>query len=387
MTTFDPCMVCESTDFEPLKVSNWKITGVGDLDVSFGLCRDCGHISQNPCPSDDVIEAFYRELSNYFHPEPDWSPPPVPAAETTKRLVGAARRFKPGKGSLYGIGIGSGRDLIYMQRQGWDVSGCEPSPTAAKQAGDLMSVDIEVGFADECLTGGRTFDVIMLSHVLEHVAKPKDMISLVHDHLDDDGVFLLEVPCARQAHRLCLGWLTLEHLSYFSTDILVRLLEEAGFFPMEITLDDWSHKYPTVTVVARKALDRVRREAPYLNQYAANKDLMEAHLRIDRAHWHAAEARFQHLKTAYVYAAGVHTAQLFSETNLLNKIEVVGIADSSPLKVGKQQGGRDIISKDQFLAGYAGQHVIISSYNSETQIAEMLAAEGIPAEKIVRLYT
>lgn len=386
MANYDPCMICRSTDFELLKTSDWTISGLGKISVSFGLCRDCGHISQNPCPPGHVIDAFYTEMSNYFRPDPNWMPPSEPVSATTRRLVEGARRFKPDGGSLYAIGCGSGRDQFYLAKDGWDVSGCEPSAEAAAQASKLIGTDIEVGFASDCLTGGRQFDVIVLSHVLEHVADPRNMIELVHQHLAVDGLFLVEVPCARQAHLLCPGWLTLEHLSYFSTDILTRLLEESGFLPLEITIDDCSHKYPTITVACRKTKPGQQPVTGYQNGYSANSHMMQTYLLNDCAHWQAVENRFQHVAEAYIYAAGVHTAQLMSETNLPERVKIIDVVDSSPLKVGKKQGEREIISKNRLLADYAGEHVIISSFNSETQIAEMLARDGVPEDKIVCLY-
>lgn len=387
VTDTSPCMICSSPAFEPVKTSSWTITGVGEVPVQFGLCRNCGHICQNPCPDAATIEAFYLEMSNYYVPDPNWKPPKIAVSATTRRLVETARRHRPEKGLLYEVGCGTGRDLHYFQRDGWQVAGCEPSPDAGQQAKALTGADIDIGFADQCLKGDRTYGAMVLSHVLEHVTDPRAMLELIHAHLDDDGLFIVEVPCARQAHQLCLGWFTLEHLSYFSTDILVRLLEETGFLPIEIIIDDCSNKYPTITVACRKSVPSDTQAGPYFNGYAANRHMLDLYLARDRAHWQAVEARFAGVTRAYIYAAGVHTAQLMSETDLLNRVEILGIADSSPLKVGKRQGAHEIISKEALLKHYAGEDIIVSSHNSETVIAEMLIEAGVPSEKVIRLYT
>jgi len=46
------------------------------------------------------------------------------------------------------------------------------------------------------------FDTIIMSHVLEHIEKPVDVLKLVYNWLADDGVFLLSVPNAKSFHRL-----------------------------------------------------------------------------------------------------------------------------------------------------------------------------------------
>lgn len=387
MSYFDDCMICGSRDFEVMKASHWMITGIGDVPVSFGLCRDCGHIAQNPCPSGDVIEAFYSEMSNYVNPDADWVPPAVPEVATTVRLVETARRHKPAHGTLYEVGCGNGRDLHYLKQDGWAVAGCEPSGPAGGQAAALTGAEIDIGFADDCLKGDRMFDAVVLSHVLEHVPDPRAMVELIHKHLKDNGLFLLEVPCARQPHLMCVGWLSIEHLSYFTTELLMRLLEECRFVPMEIILDDVSNSYPTITVACRKAQDADTRDQHYPNQSGANRLMLADHLARDAAHWQAVEARFAHVSSAYIYAAGVHTAQLLSETGLRETVDILGITDSSPLKAGKRQGDHTILSKEAFLDRYDGEHVIISSFNSERAIAAMLREEGISEDRIVRLYT
>ena len=387
MARFDDCMVCGSTNFEAMKSSNWVITGIGEIPVQFGTCRDCGHIFQNPLPALETIDAFYTEFSNYLKPDPNWVPPEMPETPTSRRLIELANHYRAEKGSVYEIGCGSGMHLYYFQKDGWNVQGCEPSPDAGTQAGNLLNTKIDIGFASDCLTGSPKYDVVTLSHVLEHVPDPRALLELAREQIADDGVFILEVPCARQPSRLCIGWLALEHLSYFSEPVLTRLLEETGFEVLQIVIDDLNPKYPTITVAARPCTNAGEYNKPYHNAFPVNRDMLAKHIRIDTQHWDRVNQRFSHVEHAYIWAAGVHTAQLFSETSILSSVNIKALVDSSPLKTGKKQGPFDILSKEQFLTAYKGEHVIISSYASEKAIAEALKKEGIEDDKIVRLYT
>lgn len=387
MAEFDTCMICGSTNFEAMKSSNWVITGIGDVPVQFGACRDCGHIFQNPLPALETIEAFYTEFSNYLKPDPNWVPPETPETPTSARLIDLANHFRPEKGSVYEIGCGSGMHLYYFQKDGWNVQGCEPSPDAGAQAQALLNSKIDIGFASDCLTGSPKYDVVTLSHVLEHVPDPRALLELARDQVADDGVFILEVPCARQPSRLCIGWLALEHLSYFSEPVLTRLMEETGFEVLQIIIDDLNPKYPTITVAARPCKNAGGGNTPYLNAFPVNRDMLAKHIQIDTQHWDRVNERFAHVNDAYIWAAGVHTAQLFSETSILATVNIKALVDSSPLKTGKKQGPYNILSKEQFFKAYKGEHVIISSYASEKAIADALKSDGISEDKIVRLYT
>ena len=46
------------------------------------------------------------------------------------------------------------------------------------------------------------FDTIILSHVLEHIERPQQLLKQIYNWLSDSGVFLISVPNAKSFHRL-----------------------------------------------------------------------------------------------------------------------------------------------------------------------------------------
>jgi 2-polyprenyl-3-methyl-5-hydroxy-6-metoxy-1,4-benzoquinol methylase len=48
----------------------------------------------------------------------------------------------------------------------------------------------------------KKFDTIILSHVLEHIEKPQELLQLVFKWLANDGIFLVSVPNSKSIHRL-----------------------------------------------------------------------------------------------------------------------------------------------------------------------------------------
>jgi hypothetical protein len=69
------------------------------------------------------------------------------------------------------------------------------------------------------------FDLVILSHVLEHVAAPRAFLGLVRGKLAPLGALFIEVPNQDYLHKLSLG----THLLFFSPTSLGFLLESAGF--------------------------------------------------------------------------------------------------------------------------------------------------------------
>lgn len=384
----EPCMICKELDFELMKSSNWEVAGSGNVQICFGICRNCGHIHQNPCPSGKVLDAIYVDSSSYFAIDAYVISPDIPQSPTSLRLVDFAARHKPERGTIYEIGCGNGRQLVYLQRDGWQVTGCEPSAPTAAQASQILSAEIEVGYAKPQFKDPSGYDIVLLSHVLEHVTDPRDLIETAKKNLKKDGVLLIEIPCIREAKFLCPGWLQIEHLSYFSENLIIQLLEEAGMEILETQIVDINRyiNYPTITIACKKAQKSEGNKYHFISDYEENKQYLTEYITQDAAQWAGVSKHFEHVTDAYVWGAGMHTYQLFSDTDILERINVKGIIDSNPLKAGSKIGKYPVIDIDTFHQNHDSEHVIISSYCSENEIAESLKRSTFPHHLIVKLY-
>ena len=101
---------------------------------------------------------------------------------------------KPTQGQrLLDIGCGNGFFLASAKEAGWQVSGVEPDPVAAAVARD-RGVHVMVGTVDLLADESNCFDVITLSHVIEHVHEPQKLLESVHRLLKPGGVIYVETP-------------------------------------------------------------------------------------------------------------------------------------------------------------------------------------------------
>ena len=102
----------------------------------------------------------------------------------------------------------------------------------------LRSIGIEVEVAPvETVLGhlDRTFDIIALSHVLEHLLEPVRVLELLRTRLRADGVLYVEVPnivpemLTRYPDHPWAPRYDEPHVTFFSTESLKHVLERAGF--------------------------------------------------------------------------------------------------------------------------------------------------------------
>lgn len=87
------------------------------------------------------------------------------------------------------------------------------------------------------------YDTIIMSHVLEHIENPSEVLNKIKGWLSNDGIFLISVPNAKSIHRLVaveMGFLNSEyelnlrdhelgHCRVYDMDILTTQIIDAGF--------------------------------------------------------------------------------------------------------------------------------------------------------------
>lgn len=146
---------------------------------------------------------------------------------------------KPIQGQrLLDIGCGNGDFLVSAREAGWQVSGVEPDPKAAA-ATRQRGIDVTVGTVDLLEGVSHCFDAITLSHVIEHVHEPKQLLQAVQRLLKPGGIVYIDTPNI-QSHGTAIfkkNWRGLEtprHLVLFNPASLTELLYATGFAGIKI---------------------------------------------------------------------------------------------------------------------------------------------------------
>jgi SAM-dependent methyltransferase len=134
---------------------------------------------------------------------------------------------------LLDVGCGSGSFLQIAQSCGWTVMGVEPDPKAVaygrEQGLNIVQGSIELFEGQESM-----FDVITLSHVIEHVHDPVALLRSCHRLLKPNGQIWLETPNIDSLGHSRYGrdWHGLDpprHLVLFDPQSLIMALHRAGF--------------------------------------------------------------------------------------------------------------------------------------------------------------
>mgnify|MGYP005849940021 CR=1 FL=1 len=214
---------------------------------SFIKCDTCGILWLNPRPLSSELSKIYQ---NYFTHE-EISPYIKEGGEKNriekilKEFLLPRRRYeltnsktmflgkkKPGK--LLDIGCGNGSFLAGMRDLGWDVVGLEPDKKAAQIAEKQFQLKVYSDTLENLNLGSELFDAITLSHVLEHVINPRDVLSRCHSLLKSEGLLSITTPNINSFghQRFKEFWYGLEpprHFVLFNRNGLEKLLIDTGF--------------------------------------------------------------------------------------------------------------------------------------------------------------
>lgn len=191
------------------------------------LCRTCGHVMKLPSAQwREDVAAIYAKYRVYA--SGDGTVVRVfTGTESNPRTdvhLGLLRSMAslPDRGRMMDFGCGNGAFLHRFGAllPGWERFGYEPGGAAAPGA-EGMTI---VGGAMESIPHG--LDLITMTHVLEHLENPRDVLDLLARRLSPNGVLFVAVP---DLIRNPLDLAIVDHASHFTEATLARLLGNNGW--------------------------------------------------------------------------------------------------------------------------------------------------------------
>jgi 2-polyprenyl-3-methyl-5-hydroxy-6-metoxy-1,4-benzoquinol methylase len=207
-------------------------------------CQDCATVYTSPRPSIELLHEFYASSRNYEY----WNKHIFPRTEKTRResifrpraerTARYADEYAIRGGTILEVGAAFG---LF----------CEEIKTLGVFEG-VIAVEPTSGLAETCRKKGIEtlqapieevnlavpVDVIAAFEVIEHLFSPRDFVLQCGRLLQKDGLLILTCPNVRGFDVGTLGvesgTFDHEHLNYFHTGSLPRMLEHCGFHTLQV---------------------------------------------------------------------------------------------------------------------------------------------------------
>jgi ubiquinone/menaquinone biosynthesis C-methylase UbiE len=201
-------------------------------------CRACGHIFQNPRLSLEGLNFYYRDFYDGLGEAASGSL----FAMQREHYLARARMLQGIATPTRWLDVGGGHgDFCCLARDVW--------PDARFDALDLSeSIDeaVRSGWVDRGYRGlfpdlakemDGTYDVVSMSHYLEHTRDPRAELIAARRALRPGGYLLIEVPdpdspFGRLLGRYWLPWFQPQHQHFVSVQNLMQLFREESFTPV-----------------------------------------------------------------------------------------------------------------------------------------------------------
>lgn len=133
------------------------------------------------------------------------------------------------KQNILEIGSGQGQTSWWFEEKGFKVTGIEPDENNV----NLINKKLQHG---KCIVGSaedfeinETFDIIWMSHVLEHIIKPELFLNKIKKNMKENGIFFIEVPNCENKSTLETSINLVPHTFHFSQKSLMNIVKKAGF--------------------------------------------------------------------------------------------------------------------------------------------------------------
>jgi SAM-dependent methyltransferase len=269
---------CGSQDFT-------RLSRLDRYGLPFGtqICRSCGLISQTTSISEESLGIFYDEIYwplNHGDAKNNSYATDIGALEFSKFITPEIRKRFRKAIKIMEIGCGQGDKLSYLRREleiDYDVTalGCDYSSEAILAA-KRNGIDVSQGGIEVLLDKGPA-DVVILSHVFEHVVDLRKFLDQIEEISYEGTLVYVEVPGVIDLKNKpeyeydYQDYCVVAHIHNFSLSTLVNVFASRNFFALKGT--------EFVRLIVSKSGDKLELASP--NPYS---EIIEALSLADEKH-------------------------------------------------------------------------------------------------------
>lgn len=212
------CLLCknQSLKIKPTRYAYFKIA----------FCKVCGFWFILPRPPKAELNNIYQDFSNKME---NFVLSEAQAKRIVKKWNGFIKKYNHKAEKILEAGCGSGHLLFGLKHYGYEVFGCDVSQKAKDLAKNDYGLEIEnCELPDDSLR--QNFDVLILSHLIEHLVLFKDFLNNALQFLKPSGILIMACPNANSlGFRIFKGKYSQVsppvHLNFFNKKTIGLLLK------------------------------------------------------------------------------------------------------------------------------------------------------------------
>lgn len=148
-------------------------------------------------------------------------------------------------GKMLDVGCGNGLLIKLAQERGYECVGVELDRDAVEFGRKFFKINVIHGDIFKVDFRREAFDIIVLSHILEHVFDPNGLLTKLHGLLSDEGYLIVSCPnfsgFARRVFRSRWAYRPEQHVWQFDPNTLCSILIKNNFRPVSIEISNMDY--------------------------------------------------------------------------------------------------------------------------------------------------
>lgn len=351
------------------------------LKIQISECMKCGFVFNDDDMDEQTLNLFYTQ-ENYYYTEGSFGT----GGSDLSRYMNYVEFLNPYLqriNAIVDVGCGKGQFVKYLIDNGFvNTSGVELDKRMVEIAAK-QGIPVHEGSAFGFAYNDGSIDLMIYTHVFEHLLDPDSVIRQANKYLKTNGLLFIEVPDALNysgARVFDFFWLTtIEHINHFSSHYLELLLAKHGFeliAKSETTMpyNNPSLHYPSLKMIFQKKEVKKRIFCkPTYHEHLRNN--IYDHINIENNYIAKHRSMIHLLKDAkanlYIWGIGREFFILATFTDLLN-CNIQALLDKNKDKHAKTIDGIKIVSPELLKQAEPNSTVLLTSVFNQRQMLDYL---------------
>jgi SAM-dependent methyltransferase len=177
-------------------------------------------------PNEITLRAYDADISSYLQNTPS-------AYDTSHHLlvkwIDASLDAHPVSGRILEIGSGAGRDALYMQSRGYDITCSDAAVGFVKHLRDIPLKTLEFDLLKDAMPGG--YSMIFANAVFPHFTKNEavDAIHKIYSALPEGGILAFNVKQGSGSFWTVEKLMRKRYMHFWNPRDITELVTKAGF--------------------------------------------------------------------------------------------------------------------------------------------------------------
>mgnify|MGYP006105367923 FL=1 len=201
-------------------------------DVFENYCEKCNlHKSTNIKKHQDTYEAEFWEKSDYSEfTGSDFTNKGVQDLVLTfESWYSYFKPFLDKKKRILDMGSGTGVSCILLEKEGYDMIGVDPDPKNAQLINSKLQTGKCINSYFEDLDIVDKVDIVWITHVIEHLERPDELLEKCKEWIRPDGMICIAVPDCGNPNMLNHSLNNPYHIYHFTKNSLKELFEKCDY--------------------------------------------------------------------------------------------------------------------------------------------------------------